>query len=917
MVAETLEQGEESRWWREEAAARGITGTRRPAIPVPRVLPLAGREGALRTLQQALIGARDGRGRLVLLEGEAGSGKSRLVAELVASLDAEPMHVLYGSSAPGGLGPGIDALAHAVVAHFGAARLGPGIARHLASRSMVPAFTALLAGSSPPESSQPLSPDNLPALFSQLARSLANQRPVVWIVEDLHFASPLGRAIVAALGQAARDQRLLVLATTRPGLAADELETLQRQGGAERVGLDRLSVDEIRAILGAAFGSTAVADQLAPRVADKSDGNPLFVSALVDELRLQGLTGAATESISAAKSLEQISVPSSISEMLIGRLRDLTDADRAILDAASVQGFEFDGALVARMLSRDALEVLQALAGLVRRHGVVRSRGALFTFDHHLLQELVYGQMPLPLRTEYHAVLAKAHADARSLAGRAPDAIPGEDAMFMATHLLMGDRVREGADYVLAAFDHLAASAQIGSVLNLADLASRRGGSPPGVPPPTFDAYRRARWQAHLGDAHWTSGRFAEAEALLEGALADLGVRVPRSNLPRQLFILRQALSQLWHLIVPRALILAAAGHRPALREAARTAGLMAMMQVYRSKQLDILLYARLSVNLTERAGADSVFSLGLLGFTASSLRLREQARRYFQRARDAGRTARDRRELIQAMKFEAVNLYGLGELDASAARIAECLELSRDLGYTLGTAEAHGMSALLLEARGRLEEAARDCLLPLTSPECEVQGGHRFFYEHRVARLRLFQGRFDEAADLAAAARLHAGDDRLAQAMLRGVDARLAAVSGELAAAVAAAREAGEILRGHESGVPSPCRGALEDPAEVLLEAWESALGAGRTADAGLTDAAAAAVARVTQFARLYPVCRPSALVLQARADRLRSDAAAAKAKFAEAARIARHIGMAGDEQKAQSEAARAWPPTLETRRT
>ena len=226
----------------------------------------------------------------------------------------------------------------------------------------------------------------------------------------------------------------------------------------------------------------------------------------------------------------------------MGRLRELSDADRAILDAASVQGFEFDGALVARMLRRDALEILQALAGLARRHGVVRSRGALFTFDHHLLHELVHGQIPLALRTEYHAALAKAYADARSLSGRSPDDIPGEDSVFMATHLLMGGRMQEGADYVLAAFDHLASSAQIGSVLDLAKLASERSGSAQGIPPPAFDALRKARWHAHLGDAHWTSGRFPEAEAFLESALADLGVRVPRSDLPRKLFIVRQAL---------------------------------------------------------------------------------------------------------------------------------------------------------------------------------------------------------------------------------------------------------------------------------------------------------------------------------------------------------------------------------------
>ncbi|HZJ69801.1 MAG TPA: tetratricopeptide repeat protein, partial [Planctomycetota bacterium] len=66
---------------------------------------------------------------------------------------------------------------------------------------------------------------------------------------------------------------------------------------------------------------------------------------------------------------------------------------------------------------------------------------------------------------------------------------------------------------------------------------------------------------------------------------------------------------------------------------------------------------------------------------------------------------------------------------------------------------------------------------------------------------------------------------DRLAQAMLRGVEARMTAVTGDAQAAISAALESVAILRGHESGVPSPCRGALEDPAEVLVDMWEQAI--------------------------------------------------------------------------------------------
>lgn len=906
-VAALVEIGEASPWWRQDAAARGSAGARRPTIPVPRALPFTGREAPFMVLREAAVDARAGHGGFVLLEGEAGAGKSRLVAELVASLEDEPVDILYGSSAPGGVGPGIDAVAQAVVGHFGAARLASGISRHVSSRGVVPALVALLSGSSPPEAAQPLSPDILPGLFLQLARGLASRRTVVWIVEDLHFASPLGRAVVTAIGHGAKDQRLLLVATTRPGLPADDLQAFQSQGGVTRIRLDRLSLDEIRTILQAAFESAGIAEKLAPLVADKSDGNPLFLSALVDELRLQGVTADTPDrAASVARSIEEISVPSSISEMLMGRLGDLDDANRAILDAASIQGFEFDGALVARMLKRDPLDVLQALAGLARRHGVVRPRGALFAFDHHLLHELVLGQVPPALRTEYHAGLAAAYAAARGLQGLPPDDVPGESAVFLATHLIRGGRVDAGADFALAAFDHLATSAQSGSVLSLAALVSERTGAPLGQPPSGFDALRQARWHSHLGDAYWTGGVFAEAESHLEAALAALGVRVPRSESLRKLFIVRQALTQASHLVTPRSLVEAAPGRRVALREAARTASLVAQMQVYRSRTLDILLYALLSVNLAERASTESVFSLGLLGFTASSLRLRGRARRYFDRAREAGLSIRDRRELIHAMKFDAVDRYGRGELDASEVCVVECLDLARDLGYPLGLAEAHGMLAVLLEARGRFEDAARESLLPLSSPECGVSGGHRFFYEHRVARLRLFQTRFDEAAELVAAARTNVGEgDRLTVAMLRGVEARLHAVRGDFAAATAAAIEAGQVLRGHENGVPAPCRGALEDPAEALVSAWESAVAADCVPDAALVTATRLAVARVVRFAKLHAVCRPSALIVDARVDFLDGQAARGRARLAEAADLARRLGMAADEERARTEAA------------
>jgi hypothetical protein len=100
------------------------------------------------------------------------------------------------------------------------------------------------------------------------------------------------------------------------------------------------------------------------------------------------------------------------------------------------------------------------------------------------------------------------------------------------------------------------------------------------------------------------------------------------------------------------------------------------------------------------------------------------------------------------------------------------------------------------------------------------------------------------------------------------------------------------------------------------LVDMWESAMKHGDN-HADIAPAAQAAASRFAQFAKLYPVCRPSALVLEGRVERLRGNSAAAQSKFDEAAGLARRIGMAGDEARAMQEMGRAWPPTMEIRRT
>ncbi|MHC4472336.1 MAG: serine/threonine-protein kinase, partial [Planctomycetota bacterium] len=125
---EILVEGESSAWWSRREPAIFASEPRRPKIPVRRETNLYGRETELEILQRSWEEARAGTGRVILVEGEAGIGKTRLVDAFVSDLRCADARVLYGSYSPAG---GLGGLSDAVIAHVGAERLEDGLRPHL------------------------------------------------------------------------------------------------------------------------------------------------------------------------------------------------------------------------------------------------------------------------------------------------------------------------------------------------------------------------------------------------------------------------------------------------------------------------------------------------------------------------------------------------------------------------------------------------------------------------------------------------------------------------------------------------------------------------------------------------------------------------------------------------------------------
>ena len=466
-LAGALEGGPRSAWW--EARERKLLAEEEPVpdIFVARETAVVGRTGELGRLEAAWARAQDCEGTVLLLEGEAGVGKTRLIDAFLARQDTHRAHVLYGSFPPGG---DVGGLADALDGRFGRAELANTLEPYLQTvAGLGPSFAALLHHEAPPTDAQALQGEALHAVFAALVRNLAAERPVLWVIDDLHFAPADMRAVVLSMARAVAGQPAMLIVTTRPGLPERELAHYARLPHAQHRKLERLSSDDVVAMLNDALKNQDLARRLGPRIATQSDGVPFFVLEMIrslkeEELVREGPDGRFVETAA----IEGLQVPSAVRSLIEARLADLDDGDRALLDLASVVGFAFDPDLVARVMDRPRIEVLQALARIERHTGIVRGGGGQHRFDHHQVQEILYGDMSEDLRREYHTALADAFAAGEGLAVEDAPPASGDAAFFLAFHHVRGRRPEAVRPVLDAAFTHLEGSFENEAAMDLA-----------------------------------------------------------------------------------------------------------------------------------------------------------------------------------------------------------------------------------------------------------------------------------------------------------------------------------------------------------------------------------------------------------------------------------------------------------------
>jgi tetratricopeptide (TPR) repeat protein len=163
--------------------------------------------------------------------------------------------------------------------------------------------------------------------------------------------------------------------------------------------------------------------------------------------------------------IPDIEVPSAVKDLIEGRLRGLEHDQRRILDAGSVMGMTFDPGLISAVLEEKKIRVLEHLADIQRRSGLVVDDGSLARFDQNQIQEVLYQDLPAHLCSEYHALLASAYAE------RMEGEPQGEDSVFLVFHHLRGSRPKESLSQLTPALEHLEMSYRNDASIELAARA--------------------------------------------------------------------------------------------------------------------------------------------------------------------------------------------------------------------------------------------------------------------------------------------------------------------------------------------------------------------------------------------------------------------------------------------------------------
>lgn len=490
--------------------------------------PFVGREDAMRRLGEGLEAALAGRGRLLLLVGEPGIGKTRTADEFAAEARRRGARVLAGRGHEGEGAPAFwpwvrvlrDCLRDADPTEL-AADMGPGAAE---IAELVPELRDRIEELPPSQAGDDEQArfrlfDSLTAFF----RRASARVPLLLVLDDLHWADETSLRLLQFLAGELDGARLLVVGTYRDvevrrghPLAA-VLGALAREATCKRIALRGLDANEAARLVEDLLGKPAP-EPLAAAVYEMTEGNPFFIQEMVRLLASDGDLDLERDARA-----RPLALPQSVRDAIGRRLDALPDTCDRLLRTASVLGREFGGPLLARVAELPDDQLLEGIGEALAARVLVESEEDVgrYAFGHALIRQTLYDELDTPERVGLHRRAGEAleqtcgaHPDPHlaELAHHFFQAAPGGDPEKAVDYCT---RAAQRAQRLLA---YEEAAWQYQRALRALELCVPR------------DEARRCELQLALGGSHATSGRRDLAMAASQAA-AEIARHLGRPDL--------------------------------------------------------------------------------------------------------------------------------------------------------------------------------------------------------------------------------------------------------------------------------------------------------------------------------------------------------------------------------------------------
>jgi class 3 adenylate cyclase/tetratricopeptide (TPR) repeat protein len=862
---------------------------------------LFGRERELKELQHLLVAVAERVGNTLVIEGEPGAGKSRLLSEFERMVDDSRTRLVWAQASPLRTHDPYHCWETVVLEMLGLDEADRSDAAATVvtrcAEAGLPDYAAVLNPVTglkiePSDAVRRLGPEarshHLLRLLRAVLHDAADREPIVLVLDDLHYADSASLSVLRAMADV---PNVLIVVATRPAAPSPELTHLKQRGVMALGGVDR---EDARSIAERALDARLSSD-LANHLVERAGGNPLHIEQLVLALSDAGLI-TVTDGVAHVRDrtidLDRVPMTESLEVAVASRVDQLPLNQQLCLQVASV---------IARSITHEAVshvadhtvEAEAALTELATQRLIARVGASMWEFEHSLVQQAIYERIPFARRRKMHA------AAARWLqATLEPDQV--ESAAFvLAFHHVAAN------EWDLA-IGHLETAANRALADNAAPEAARLFEQAVNITDSHMVAVapaRRAAWLVGLAEASYRHGRMDRTIERAAPAFDALGHEWSDQRSRMVLGLL----SDLARHLTGRTRTASAVSPDDPLLEALRLNNRVTEAYIFEQDPVGCLYSAMREVDLARQLGRDPELAraLTVLALVLGVTPLRRFGARLLDHARVLV-SAADTEPMIRAYVLTrgcAFRIQG-GRFEGNRSDLDEATALCERFGDVRLAGEAIGVQGFT-DHYTDSRASARQCYLELRSwAQSSYDDQYHALASASLADLALRSGQLDVAEDHLHAALPWVRSDAVAAEFIMtvGTLARLRIRQGDRDAAW---EEVGACLQRSAAGPPTAFWTyiGVEAAATVCLELWHDALRRGEThRAAGYHAAAKTAIRQLRIFSLVFGLGRPAATYGRARYLQITGHTTRANRLFERAEQLADERGMRWEADRARS---------------